>query len=163
MPPTRKRILWTGLLVLVPLLAVWALGRAPSRHALEGFYAELHADNVARYRDLQQTRARLQRKLDPAGDPAPASERATLQREVAALSLRMDEALREAFPRRMVGWEVLFIPPGADRASTQGYTGVAPFDPSTTEDPPPLRGPVEIWLRPASAPARWIFSLGLGP
>ncbi len=163
MPPTRKRILWIGLLVLVPLLAVWALGRAPSRHALEGFYAELHADNVARYRDLQQTRARLQRKLDPAGDPVPAAERAGVEEEVAALSRRMDEALREAFVRRMGGWEVLFLPPSADRRSTQGYTGVAPFDPSTSKDPSLLRGPAEIWLRPSSAPARWLAAVGLGP
>ncbi len=163
MPLTRKRILWIGLLILVPVLAVWVLGRAPSRHALEAFYAELHTDNVARYRDLEQARTHLQRKLDPAGDPVPAAERATVEGEIAALGRRMDEALREAFVRRMVGWEVLFMPPGADRRSTQGYTRVAPFDPSTSKDPSLLRGPAEIWLRPSSAPARWLAAVGLGP
>ena len=163
MPPTRKRILWIGLLILVPVLAVWALGRAPSRYALEVLYAELHTDNVTRYRDLKQARTQLQRKLDPAGDPVPAAERAKVQEEIAAISRRMDEALREAFVRPMGGWEVLFLPPSADRRSTQGYTGVAPFDPSTSKDPSLLRGPAEIWLRPSSAPARWLVAVGLGP
>ena len=120
MPLTRKRILWIGLLVLAPLLAVWALGRAPSRHALEAFYAELHTDNVTRYRDLEQARTHLQRKLDPAGDPVPAAEQAGVEAEIAALSRRMDEALREALARRVGGWDVLFIPPSADRRSTLG-------------------------------------------
>lgn len=139
--------LWFALLLLPP--GAWLFGRAPPAFVLE-----------SACRAWQQERRRFYL------DRAERLESATRDglREVAERAAgEQARALREHERVEVRGWEILFVPRSADRPPADGFLVVGTIDPSEPTDPPLLRGPHEIWVRPVGPLARLLAALRLSP
>ncbi|MFQ5844791.1 MAG: hypothetical protein ACE5JG_07365 [Planctomycetota bacterium] len=152
-------------LLLVPAAAllVFLLGRPPSQGLLGEHLDAYHRERVQRHTELSARLGALQRELERGASLRNPSARRELEATVARLKKRIEAHLRAHHRATLGGWEVVFLPGGADPPDRTGFFAARPVDPSRATDPSPLRGPVEILMRPRSAPARWLAALGLGP
>lgn len=124
-----RRLLW--LLVGLALLGtgLWLAGRAPSTFVLEKECERYHETRRERYTLLSFHIARADKDAVP------------------DLRRQMDELLRETKRTDVRGWEIVIVPAGA-RAPGAGHTLATRLDPSVPPDPPPLKGPMEVWIAP---------------
>jgi hypothetical protein len=145
-----KRVLLLGVPLLALVLgALWLYGRAPSLYVLE--------QECRRYQD--ERRERLER-LERAVRGAQRAEQAG---RIVELEKERTELLAGTGKRRIRGWEVALIPPGGRGPDPEGYLVAKRFDVSRDDDPPFLRGAVEVWVKPTGGLARLLHGWGLTP
>jgi len=135
-----RRLLWVLLGLALLAAALWVAGRRPSSYFLE--------QECARYQEERRHRLTLLNfEIRRAEESVQPEFRA-----------RVEELLMETRRIEIRGWEVVLVPPGA-RAPGSGYDVAVRTDPSTPEDPAPLRGMMTAWLRPRTWLAR-LFAWG---
>jgi hypothetical protein len=130
-----RRLLWILAGLLVVGAGVYLLGAAPRAYFLRKQGELYHEERRERYLLLAFRIARA--------DP---DVRADLQKQ-------RDEMLRETKTEEVRGWEIVYVPAGA-RAPGPPYTMALRLEPFGPADPPQLKGPMEIWIRPRGWLAR---------
>lgn len=145
-----KRSLLAFALVAAALAGLWLYARAPGPYARERLVARFHADRRAAFvaATLEYDRTRVR-----------GADEDTLRRLAAA----RDAALAEVRRLETRGWELLLLPPGAPPPDPAGFLVVGRTDPSAPGDPPPVRGPVEVWVAARGPLARLAAATGLSP
>ncbi len=137
--------LWIALPVTL-VVAVWVVGRAPSKFVLEEACRTFQEER--RYGDL----VFRQSSQDVGSAVTPQQKDLLYKLEI----LRIKTLHKGA-------WEVLLIPPGAIRPDRAGFYAAGKYDPSTLKDSPLLRGEMEIWVAPKGWCARCLSGLGVSP
>ena len=142
-----KRAALIALFLAGAFALLYGLGRPPSRYVLEERAAKLQSQRREQYVLLSREIARA----------------AIAKANTKPLRAKLDATMLSNYEARLGGWDVLLAPPGAPVSQSDGWRIWGELEPWEQFDSQPMRGTWRVRVRPVTAPARLMASLGLGP
>jgi len=146
-----RGFLWLAAGLALIATGLWLAGRSPSAYVLEQECVRFHEERRARFLLLTYDIGRLE-KLQMDG--------ADVGTSLADLRTQREELLLETKRIAIRGWDVLVVPPGAPAPPPGEMRSAGRFAVGDPDDPPALKGRMEVRVVARGLLARVFSRLG---